>query len=59
MAVYSDKKERELQTQIASVALAIEAIERKLIRLGFLKEDELMQAIGELAKEKTPEMVTK
>ena len=52
------KREIEIQTQIASVALAIEAIESKLIASGIMKENELMEHIVALAQEKSPAAVS-
>lgn len=52
MTVFNKKKDIEIQTQIASVALAIEALERKLIKAGILQENELMEYLSVLAQEK-------
>jgi hypothetical protein len=50
-----------MQAHIASVALAVEAMERKMISAGLLKENELMEEIKALAVQKTsrPELVSK
>lgn len=52
MTVFNKKKDIEIQTQIASVALAIEALEQKLIKAGILQENELMEYLSVLAQEK-------
>lgn len=61
MGLYSSKKNAELQANIASVALAVEAMERKMIAAGLLKENELMEDIQKLAQQKIqrPELVEK
>lgn len=44
--------QHEIQANIASVALAIEALEQLLIERHLLKRDELMERCTELAKQK-------
>lgn len=59
--LYSHKLNAELKANIASVALAVEAMERKMIAAGLLKENELMEDIQKLAQQKIqrPELVEK
>jgi hypothetical protein len=59
--LYSHKLNAELKANIASVALAVEAMERKMIAAGLLKENELMEDIQKLAQQKIqrPELVGK
>jgi hypothetical protein len=52
MGLYSSKMNATLQAQIASVALAVEVFERKMITAGVLKENELMEEISKLAQQK-------
>ena len=61
MGLYSSKQNAELQAHVASVALAVEAMERKMIAAGLLEENELMEDIQKLAQQKIqrPELVEK
>lgn len=52
MALYSGVREKEMQVQIASVALAIESLETLLIEKGVLKDNEVMNRAMKLAKAK-------
>jgi hypothetical protein len=50
--LYSSKKETEFQSQLASLALALEALETILVAQGALKDGQVMEMALKLAKAK-------
>jgi hypothetical protein len=61
MGLYSSKMNSELQGQVASVAVTLEALENVLTRRGVIEAGELMREIGKLITQKVqhPELVPK
>lgn len=54
---YSSKKEMEFQGQLASVAIAVEALESILVQKGILQKGELQERIVKLTQRKVVEAV--
>jgi hypothetical protein len=52
MTLYSGVREKQIQGQVASVAVTIEALETLLVEKGILKPDELMNRVTKLARGK-------
>lgn len=52
MPAFSTKKDQEQDRQIASVALALEALESLLVEKGILKDNEVMEKLQGLAQAK-------
>jgi len=48
--LYSAKKENEFQAQLASLGLALEALETILVEQGVLREGQVMEQAVKLAK---------
>jgi hypothetical protein len=50
--LYSSKKENEFQAQLASLGLAVEALEAILVEQGVLRDGQVMEVALKLAKRK-------
>ena len=50
--LYSSKKENEFQAQLASLGLAVEALETILVEQGVLRDGEVMEVALKLATQK-------
>jgi hypothetical protein len=50
--LYSSKKENEFQAQLASLGLAVEALETILVEQGMIRDGEVMEVALRLASQK-------